>query len=64
MPGGPELLLILVIVLLVFGASRLPNLARSIGRAKSEFQKGVKEGGQDDARPAESDKSSGGGTQS
>ena len=50
MPGVPELLVILAIVFLVFGASRLPNIARSLGKAKSEFQEGIKEGG--DEKPA------------
>ena len=44
MPGAPELLIILAIVFLVFGASRLPHLARSLGKAKSEFHEGMKEG--------------------
>ena len=44
MPGLPELLVILAIVFLVFGAARLPHLARSLGKAKTEFQQGIKEG--------------------
>ncbi|MGH2807147.1 MAG: Sec-independent protein translocase subunit TatA/TatB [Actinomycetota bacterium] len=44
LPGGPELLIILVIVMLVFSASRLPKLARSIGQAGKEFKTGMKEG--------------------
>jgi sec-independent protein translocase protein TatA len=44
MPGVPELIVILVIVLLIFGGSKLPQLARSLGRAKSEFEKGVRDG--------------------
>jgi len=42
--GAPELLIILVVVLLVFGGAKLPELARSLGKAKKEFQKGVDEG--------------------
>lgn len=42
--GGPELLIILVVVLLLFGASKLPGLARSIGASAKEFKKGVEEG--------------------
>lgn len=41
--GFPELLLILFIVLLLFGATRLPEIARSMGKAIHEFKKGVKE---------------------
>ena len=41
--GVPELLVILLIVLLLFGASRLPKLARSLGEAKREFEHGVDE---------------------
>ncbi len=37
--GLPELLLLLLIVLLVFGAKRLPELARSLGEAMREFRK-------------------------
>jgi sec-independent protein translocase protein TatA len=45
--GAPELLIILVIILLIFGASRLPDIARSLGKSSSEFKKGIKEGSKD-----------------
>ncbi|MGH9001197.1 MAG: twin-arginine translocase TatA/TatE family subunit [Acidimicrobiia bacterium] len=41
MPGPLELIIILSIVMLVFGASRLPKLARSMGESAKEFKKGV-----------------------
>jgi sec-independent protein translocase protein TatA len=41
--GTPELLVILVVVLVVFGGTQLPKLARSLGKTKSEFQKGLAE---------------------
>jgi sec-independent protein translocase protein TatA len=37
--GTPELLLILVIVLLLFGATRLPKLAKSLGESKRELER-------------------------
>lgn len=43
MPGGGELIIIFVIILLLFGAKRLPELARSLGQAKKEFQKATRE---------------------
>jgi len=46
--GGPELLVILVVVMLLFGASKLPDLARSIGASAKEFRKGMEEGLADD----------------
>jgi sec-independent protein translocase protein TatA len=39
MPGGSELVIILLIVLLLFGAKRLPELAGSIGRSIKEFRR-------------------------
>ena len=41
--GPNELLLILVLVFILFGASKLPELARSLGRAKAEFKKAERE---------------------
>jgi sec-independent protein translocase protein TatA len=41
--GYQELLLILVIVLILFGAQRLPDLARSLGGSVKEFKKGISE---------------------
>ncbi|MSQ11346.1 MAG: twin-arginine translocase TatA/TatE family subunit [Dehalococcoidia bacterium] len=41
--GLPELLVILVVVLLLFGATRLPKLAKSLGEAVHEFRKGTEE---------------------
>lgn len=46
--GGPELIIVLVVVLLVFGAAKLPQLARSLGASAKEFKKGVDEGVDDD----------------
>ena len=42
-PGWQELVLILLVILIFFGAKRLPGLARSLGRAISEFKKGTQE---------------------
>jgi len=51
--GYQELLIILVIVLVLFGANRLPELARSLGSSVKEFKKGVSEAQKDDnAAPA------------
>ncbi len=41
--GAPEILILLLIVLLLFGAGRLPKLARSMREARSEFEKGHEE---------------------
>lgn len=43
MPGGFELVLIGVALLVLFGASRIPDLARNLGSGVSEFKKGVRE---------------------
>ncbi len=39
--GAPELLIILILVLLVFGGAKLPKLARSLGQAQREFKDGL-----------------------
>ena len=41
--GAPELLIILLVVLLLFGSTRLPKLARSLGQASKEFKAGVQD---------------------
>jgi sec-independent protein translocase protein TatA len=41
--GAPELIIVLLVVLLLFGATRLPKLARSMGEASKEFKKGIGE---------------------
>jgi sec-independent protein translocase protein TatA len=43
MLGGQELLIIFLIIVLLFGANKLPELARSMGKAKKEFKNGMKE---------------------
>ena len=37
--GWPEIILILIVVLLLFGANRIPEIARSLGKATREFKK-------------------------
>ena len=41
--GAPELIIILVVVLLLFGGAKLPKLARSLGEAQKEFRDGMKD---------------------
>ncbi len=42
--GQTELLIIFLIIVILFGSSKLPELARSMGKAKSEYKKGASEG--------------------
>ena len=45
---GPDLLIILAVVLVLFGGSQLPKLARGLGSASHEFRKGLEHGAGDD----------------
>ena len=43
--SGPwQIVLLLVVIVLVFGSKKLPELARALGKAKGEFKKGTQEG--------------------
>jgi len=42
-PGSLEILLIVVVIIVLFGASKIPELARSLGKATGEFKKGKNE---------------------
>jgi len=48
MQGGGEIVLIVFVVLLLFGAKKLPELSRSLGKSLGEFKKGQKEGAKPD----------------
>jgi sec-independent protein translocase protein TatA len=50
MPRGQELIIVLVVVVLLFGARKLPELARSLGASAKEFRKGIEEGSADDTK--------------
>jgi sec-independent protein translocase protein TatA len=52
--GPTELLIVLAIVLLLFGSTKLPKLARSLGEAQKEFKKGVDEGKEPDDKATDS----------
>ncbi len=49
--GPTELLIVLAIVFLLFGATRLPKLAKSLGEASKEFKKGVAESENEQSHP-------------
>jgi len=57
MPGPYELLVILLVVLLLFGASRLPEIGRSLGKGIREFKKATREIAGDDDEGNEKKKS-------
>lgn len=46
--GAPELLIVLVVILVLFGGAKLPKLARSLGAAQNEFKQGLKDGKADE----------------
>jgi sec-independent protein translocase protein TatA len=50
MIGTPELLIVLLVVLVIFGGSQLPKLARGLGSAQREFKKGLEEGADEDGK--------------
>lgn len=54
LPGGMELIIVLGVILLLFGSTKLPKLARSLGSSVTEFKKGVKTGEPDDAAKLDS----------
>jgi len=49
--GLPELIIILVIVLLLFGSTKIPQIMRGMGQGIGEFKKGIKEGDKEDPKP-------------
>ncbi len=51
--GSGELIIVLVIVLLVFGGSQLPKLAKNLGKAQKEFKDGLADGMKDDKSAAQ-----------
>ena len=48
-PGFWQIVIVLVVIALLFGAKKIPEFARSLGKAKGEFKKGLEEGEQDEA---------------
>jgi sec-independent protein translocase protein TatA len=54
---GPELIIVAVVVLVLFGGSQLPKLAKNLGQAQKEFKKGLAEG-QADSSAKDADKDS------
>ncbi|HZL72782.1 MAG TPA: twin-arginine translocase TatA/TatE family subunit [Planctomycetota bacterium] len=49
--GLPELIIILVIVLLLFGSTKIPQIMRGMGQGIGEFKKGIKEGNEEPPKP-------------
>jgi sec-independent protein translocase protein TatA len=56
MIGHTELLVIVLVVLVLFGASAIPKFARSLGQAKKEFTKAMKEGEEEETQPVKAGK--------
>ena len=48
--SGPEIWIVLLIVLVLFGGSQLPKLAKNIGKAQKEFKDGMAEGGSENSK--------------
>lgn len=53
LPGGSEVLILIVVVLVLFGSAQLPKLMFNIGRSKQALQKGLKTGMQEAEKEAE-----------
>ena len=55
-PGIWQLLIVILIIVVVFGGKKIPELARSLGKAKGEFKKGLVEGEKEEEAAAEGEK--------
>ena len=51
-PGLWQVLIVVAVVIVLFGAKKIPDLARSLGKAKGEFKKGLAEGAKEEAEAA------------
>jgi sec-independent protein translocase protein TatA len=51
--GTPELIVIVLVIFLLFGATRLPQLAKALGQSKKAFREGIEEGERDDRKGLE-----------
>ena len=54
---GYELVIVALVILVLFGSAKLPQLARSIGQAQKEFKKGLADNDEDDAKKASTNQS-------
>ncbi len=61
-PGPQELILIFLIILVLFGATRLPQLGRGLGEGISNFKRGLKGGDSEASLPADPSKEDEGGS--
>jgi len=52
--GTPELIVIVLVVFLLFGATRLPQLAKALGQSKKAFREGIEEGEREPRKEVES----------
>ncbi len=57
-PGGPEMLIVLLIILVIFGGKKIPELMGGLGKGVRSFKKGLKEGEEiaEDAKKIEEEK--------
>ena len=55
--GAPELIVIALIALLLFGAGRIADIGKGLGQGIKNFKQGLKESGDDDEAPAKAEKS-------
>jgi sec-independent protein translocase protein TatA len=53
--GGPEWIWVILVIVVIFGAARLPQVGRNLGRGIKEFKEGVGEGLKDDGKKPTSD---------
>ena len=58
MPSGAEWFIVLAVVLVIFGGSQLPKLARNLGKAQKEFKDGLAEGQETSGAVAPPDRAS------
>ncbi len=54
--GPGEWLLILLVIIILFGANKIPELARALGKAKKEFKRGLEEGEKEEEKKEKSEK--------
>jgi len=54
--GAQEILLILVVIIFLFGAKKIPEIARGFGKGMSEFKRGMREGQEDSEKPPKDEK--------